>query len=204
MRDFKGMSYEEIRPIFENIWDFNHAFVPKDSKIEKDVMKRSGFDLQESSKKAGGSRKKTLARKRARVKDSEESVKRQKIKDDTEEEELKAYLDIVPGDDIAVEVKSLAIKYPIVDWKTHVLIEYFIQDVIDLHRLVEESWRLFDSSRVHVLLMDNGIAIHMMTERKYPLVQEMLSRMLSRILEVDHESKIAFELLRFTRSQVHK
>ncbi|GJR02099.1 putative ribonuclease H-like domain-containing protein [Tanacetum coccineum] len=270
MSYFKGMTYEEIRPIFEKVWDQNHTFIPMDSEIEKEVMKRSGFDLQESSKKVGGSRKKTLARKRAGGKDSEESVKRQKIEDDTEEEELKAYLDIVPGDDIAVEVESLATKYPIVDWKTHVLTENFMyyqiiradgsfknykifsdmlddfdrHDVIDLHRLVEEryrttspggydlllwgdlktlfepnkeheiwknqqnynliSWRLFDSCGVHVLLMDNGIAIHMMTEKKFPLVQEMLLRMLSRRLEVDHESEMTFELLRFTRSQLHK
>ncbi|GJT78446.1 hypothetical protein Tco_1045171 [Tanacetum coccineum] len=66
------------------------------------------------------------------------------------------------------------------------------------------SWRLFDSCGVHVLLMDNGIAIHMMIEKKYPLTQEMISRMLKRRLEVDHESEMAFELLRFTRSQLKK
>ncbi|GJZ79113.1 ribonuclease H-like domain-containing protein [Tanacetum coccineum] len=44
---FKGMSYEDIRPIFERVWDQNQAFVPKDSEIEKEVMKRSGFDLQQ-------------------------------------------------------------------------------------------------------------------------------------------------------------
>ncbi|GKA54227.1 hypothetical protein Tco_0753176 [Tanacetum coccineum] len=43
---FKGMSYEDIRPIFERVWDQNQSFVPKDSKIEKEVMKRSGFDFQ--------------------------------------------------------------------------------------------------------------------------------------------------------------
>ncbi|GJY34304.1 retrovirus-related pol polyprotein from transposon TNT 1-94 [Tanacetum coccineum] len=118
------------------------------------------------------------------------------------------------------------------------------QDVMDLHRLVEEryatsrpegydlmlwgdlkilfqpdeedevwrhqheynliSWRLFDSCGIHILLMDNGIAIHMMIEKKYPLTQEMLSKMLSRKLEVDHENEMAFELLRFIRSQVQK
>ncbi|GJR95361.1 hypothetical protein Tco_0267535 [Tanacetum coccineum] len=26
MKDFKGMSYDEIRPIFEKVWDFNHNF----------------------------------------------------------------------------------------------------------------------------------------------------------------------------------
>ncbi|GJR82142.1 ribonuclease H-like domain-containing protein [Tanacetum coccineum] len=44
--------------------------------------------------------------------------------------------------------------------------------------------------------VNNGIAIHMMIEKKYPLTQEMLSKMLSRKLEVDHENEMAFELLR--------
>ncbi|GJW01220.1 hypothetical protein Tco_1556471 [Tanacetum coccineum] len=66
------------------------------------------------------------------------------------------------------------------------------------------SWRLFDSCGIHILLMDNGIAIHMMIVKKYPLTQEMLSKMLSRKLEVDHENEMVFELLRFIRSQVQK
>ncbi|GJU79471.1 hypothetical protein Tco_1281836 [Tanacetum coccineum] len=48
---FRGMSYEDIRPIFERVWDQNHAFVLKDSEIEREVMKRSGFDLQQESSK---------------------------------------------------------------------------------------------------------------------------------------------------------
>ncbi|GJQ91995.1 ribonuclease H-like domain-containing protein [Tanacetum coccineum] len=34
---FKGMSYEDIRLIFERVWDQNHAFVPKDSEIKKEA-----------------------------------------------------------------------------------------------------------------------------------------------------------------------
>ncbi|GJQ93848.1 hypothetical protein Tco_0004987 [Tanacetum coccineum] len=64
------------------------------------------------------------------------------------------------------------------------------------------SWRLFDSCGIHNLLMNNGIVIHMMIEKKYPLTQEMLSKMLSRKLEVDYVNEMAFELLRFIRSQV--
>ncbi|GKC08841.1 hypothetical protein Tco_1000451 [Tanacetum coccineum] len=66
------------------------------------------------------------------------------------------------------------------------------------------SWRLYDSCGVHLLLMDTGISIHMLVENKYPLTQEMLSRMLSRRLEVDHECEMAFELLRFIKSQYKK
>ncbi|GJT33460.1 retrovirus-related pol polyprotein from transposon TNT 1-94 [Tanacetum coccineum] len=85
-------------------------------------------------------------------------------------------------------------------------------------KMIEMDWRCFldeikvntgkavwlDSCGVDVLLMDNGIAIHMMIEKKYPLTQEMLSRMINRRLEVDYESEIVFELLRFTRSQLKK
>ncbi|GJV77401.1 hypothetical protein Tco_1508985 [Tanacetum coccineum] len=142
MSHFKEISYKDIRPIFERVWDQNQTFVPKDSKIEKEVMKRLGFDLQqESSKKTRESRKKTLARKRAGEKQSKE-------------------------EEFAMEIESLGTKYPIVDWKTHVLTENFMyyqiiktdggsknykifsemlddfdrQDVMDLHRLVEERY----------------------------------------------------------------
>ncbi|GJW00018.1 hypothetical protein Tco_1555269 [Tanacetum coccineum] len=109
---FKRMSYEDIKPIFKRVWDQNQAFVPKDFEIEKEPSR--------------GSRKKTLARKRASEKQSEEGAKRQKMEDDTEKEELKAYLDIVPGEEFAMDVESLSTKYPIVDWKTHILTENFM------------------------------------------------------------------------------
>ncbi|GJT89390.1 hypothetical protein Tco_1071107 [Tanacetum coccineum] len=253
------MKYEDIRPIFERVWDQNNAFVPKDSEIEKEVMKRPGFNFQQKSSK-----------KRSREDSDEDNAKKQKLEDDAEKKELRDSMDVVPRDDIAIDVESLATKYPIVDWKTHVLTENMMyyqiiradgssknykifsemlddfdrQDVLDLHRLVQErydttspegydlllwgdlkilfepneeeeiwknqqdynliSWRLFDSCRIHMLLMHTGVAIHMMIEKKYPLTQEMLSRMLSRRLEVDHESEMAYELLKFLRSQLQE
>ncbi|GJV57275.1 hypothetical protein Tco_1458280 [Tanacetum coccineum] len=152
---FKGMSYEDIRLIFERVWDQNHAFVPKDSEIEKEVMKRPGFDFQQKSSK-----------KRSREDSDEDNAKKQKLEDDAEKEELRDSMDVVPRDDIAIDVESLATKYPIVDWKTHVLTENMMyyqiiradgssknykifsemlddfdrQDVMDLHRLVQERY----------------------------------------------------------------
>ncbi|GJZ58913.1 ulp1 protease family, C-terminal catalytic domain-containing protein [Tanacetum coccineum] len=86
----------------------------------------------------------------------------------------------------------------------HTLFEPDKDDEIwrDQHEYNLLSWRLCDFCGIHILLMDNGLAIHMLTEKKYPLSQEMLTKMLSRKLEVDHESSQAFELLRFIRSQV--
>ncbi|GKC75508.1 hypothetical protein Tco_1126282, partial [Tanacetum coccineum] len=112
------------------------------------------------------SRKKEVSKKRAGERPSKESAKRQKIEDDVEKAELKACLEIVPGDDSAVNIESLATKYLIVDWKTHILAEdkmyykiikadgstkyYKIfsvmlddfdrQDVLDLYRLIKERF----------------------------------------------------------------
>ncbi|GJS98381.1 hypothetical protein Tco_0819551 [Tanacetum coccineum] len=80
-------------------------------------------------------------------------------------------------------------------------------DVEELYKLVKERYStsrpegLCDFCGIHILLMENGLAIHMLTEKKYPLSQEMISKMLKKKLEVDHESSQAFELLRFIRSQ---
>ncbi|GJZ38375.1 hypothetical protein Tco_0584938 [Tanacetum coccineum] len=218
-------SFEEIQKLYEREQKWINDFVP--------MYDDNGKKDDDSQHQAESSKKRPIA--------------------DSDEER----------DDFAIDVESLATKYPIVDWKTHILTENMMyyqiiradgssknykifsemlddfnkQDVIDLYRMVNEryettspegydtllwgdlktlfkpseedeiwrnqqnynliSWRLFDSCGVHVLLMDIGVAIHMMIKKKYPLTQEMLSRMLNRRLEVDHESEMAFELLRF-------
>ncbi|GJR84194.1 hypothetical protein Tco_0154979 [Tanacetum coccineum] len=228
----KGKSYEEIQKLFDKTYKQVNSFVPMESD-DKD---------KDSEKKAGGIRKKTFSRKRAGEKQSEESAKRQKMEDDAEKEELRAYLDIITGDDVVIirangSTKSYKIFIEMID-------DFDRQDVLDLYRLVKErfetaslegydillwgdlinvfepskdnkvwkaqqdytliSWRLFDSCGIHVLLMDTRIAIHMLVEKTYPLTQEMLLRMLSGKLEVDNESEMAYELLRFTGSQIEK
>ncbi|GKA45702.1 retrovirus-related pol polyprotein from transposon TNT 1-94 [Tanacetum coccineum] len=203
----KSKSFEEIRRLYEREQNWINDFVLMDSKVVKDNRKG----------KAEGSRKKIVARKRTSEKLDNENVKRQKIEDDAEKEDLKAYLDIIPGDDEAVNVKSLATKYPIIF--SEMLDDFDRQDVLDLYRLVKERFETASPEGydrllwgdlitvfepIHVLLMDTGIAIHMLIEKTYPLTQEMLSRMLSRRLEVDHECEMAYELLSFTRSQLQK
>ncbi|GJR36468.1 hypothetical protein Tco_1212152 [Tanacetum coccineum] len=221
-------------------------------------------EIKEVVKETGAKRKKSIPRKSTR--------KRQKLGEDAEKEELKGFLDIIPREEVLMEVESLSTKFLIVDWKTCVLTENFMyyqvfrgdgssknykilsemledfdrQDVEELYRLVKKkysasrlegfdlmlwgdlytlfesdeedeiwknqheynliSWRLCDFCGIHILLMENGLAIHMLTEKKYPLSQELLSKMLSKKFRgYDHEEfPKAFELLRFIRSQVQK
>ncbi|GJZ26621.1 hypothetical protein Tco_0570874 [Tanacetum coccineum] len=94
MNYFKGIKYKYIRLIFEKVWDQIQSFAPMDSEKEKGSEKK-------------GSRKKSLAMKRAGEKQSEESIKRQKIEDDIDKEELKAYLDLVPKEEFAMEIEFL-------------------------------------------------------------------------------------------------
>ncbi|GKF15009.1 hypothetical protein Tco_0056471 [Tanacetum coccineum] len=242
------MSYNEIMPNFEKFYDFNQHIKPMDSehgserigqkksaeKFEKEVVdaekekeeEKPEQVMKETSKESGAKRKKSLPRKSTRGTD-----KRQKMEEDAEKEELKGYLDIIPREDVVIDVDSLSTKYLIVDWKTCVLSENFMyyqifrgdgssknykilsemledfdrQDVVDLYRLVKDrysisrpegydlmlwgdlhtlfepdeeseiwknqheynliSWNLCDFCRVHILLMQNGITIHMLTEK---------------------------------------
>nr|GEY33580.1 copia protein [Tanacetum cinerariifolium] len=78
-----------------------HTFVPKDSGIEKEVMKRVGFDLQQES-----SKKQKLDQ---QTKETEEEVKAQ-VDNDQEVEEMKLYMRIIPDEDIAIEAIPLATK----------------------------------------------------------------------------------------------
>nr|GEW26185.1 ribonuclease H-like domain-containing protein [Tanacetum cinerariifolium] len=182
-QQLKHKSLEELKKLYQKEQKWIDDFKPMDDDSQQQV---------ESSKK------------RQREVSDEESFKKQKLEEDNDakNKELRAILDIVPRDDIAINVESQATKYPIVDWKTYILTENIMyyqiikaygssknykifsemlddfdrQDVIDLHRLVQERYDTI--------------------EKTYPLTQEMLSRMLNRILEVDHESEMTFELLR--------
>ncbi|GKD36792.1 hypothetical protein Tco_1256999 [Tanacetum coccineum] len=232
--DFKGMSYNDIRPIFEKVWDFNQNIEPMDAEHGSEKQKSpekvdTQEELKEGVKEPGAKRKKSIPRKSTR--------KRQKLEEDAEKEELKGLLDIIPREEVPIEVESISTKFLIVDWRTYVLTETFMyyqvfkgdgssknykilsemledfdrQDVEELYRLVKErystsrpegfdlmlwgdlhtlfepdeddeiwkdqheykllSWRLYDFSGIHILLMENGLAIHMLTKKKYPLSQ---------------------------------
>ncbi|GKB92362.1 hypothetical protein Tco_0964634, partial [Tanacetum coccineum] len=99
------LRYHAVQNIsFSKAEDQNNAFIPKDFKIEKEVMKRLGFDFQQKSSK-----------KRSREDSDEDNAKKHKLEDDAEKKELRDSMDVVPRDDIAIDAEYLATKYPLVD-----------------------------------------------------------------------------------------
>ncbi|GJU76567.1 hypothetical protein Tco_1273637 [Tanacetum coccineum] len=215
---FKGMSYEDIRPVFEKVWDQVNAFVPKDSELENEVMKRPRINLQqesskkveeeiiqqedvvaeqvmiESSKKAGGRLKRKVSNAR------KDKNKRQKMQDDPKKLTLKEYVEVISDSEEVISVIPLAVKSPIIMfeldsddevWKNH-----------QHQELIE--WKLYDSCGVHSLMLGE-VSIHMLLEKRYPLLQDTLTRMLQWKLHVNNDAtEMAYELLRFIRSQLQK
>ncbi|GJU77998.1 hypothetical protein Tco_1275068 [Tanacetum coccineum] len=156
---FNGMSYEDIRPIFERVWDQNNAFVPKDSEIEKEKLE----DDDEKEE----------------LRDSMDVV----LRVDRSSKNYKIFSEMLDDFD-RQDVLDLHILvqerydttspegYDLLLWgDLKILFKPNEEDKIwknqQDYNLI--SWRLFDSCGIHMLLMHTGIAIHMMIEKKYPL-----------------------------------
>nr|GEU47476.1 hypothetical protein [Tanacetum cinerariifolium] len=68
-------------------------------------------------------------------------------------------------DDIAIDVESLATKYPLVDGKTHTLTENMIQDIIDLYMLVKERYETASPEGYDLLLWEDLITLFKRNEK---------------------------------------
>ncbi|GJS06618.1 hypothetical protein Tco_0363414 [Tanacetum coccineum] len=108
MNYFKGMSYDQIRPIFEQEYNKVQTLFKKDNDVVKTKPKRVAEEtlLQESFKKL-----------RTAQASRSEPIQEQSTEESREltEEELKKMLEIVPVEEIRVE--ALNTKYPIIDWE---------------------------------------------------------------------------------------
>ncbi|GKB69125.1 hypothetical protein Tco_0930537 [Tanacetum coccineum] len=223
MSYFKGMKYEDIRPIFEQVWDQTQSFMPMDS--EKESKEKDEERMKRKTSKA-----------------REDKIKRQKTKDDPEKLTLMEYVQVVSDSEEAINVIPLAVKSPIVSWKSYckgdmgfyeihradgsyktykffseMLNDFDKDDLIMLYRLFNEKyastrpgfddlmlwgdmkimfdldengeiwknhnsqelieWKLYEFCGVHSLML-REVTIYMLVEKKYPLPQDTLTRML--------------------------
>ncbi|GJW16826.1 hypothetical protein Tco_0024262 [Tanacetum coccineum] len=61
------------------------------------------------------------------------------------------------------------------------------------------SWKLHGSSGGSTLVIEVGLVIHMLVEKKYPLRKKVLLQMLELKLESEEDSTMALELIRFIK-----
>nr|GEX04753.1 uncharacterized mitochondrial protein AtMg00810-like [Tanacetum cinerariifolium] len=227
---FKGMSYDDIRPIFERYFDSNVAFLQKTKEwIEEDESR---------------------ALKRINDTPTEKAAKRQKL--DEEVEELKRHLQIVPNEDDdnnkpyykiiradgthqlyisfltllrnfdreELEALWVLVKERFATTKPKNFSDGFLLITLramfekpDIHAQIWKNqrsvhcpakvkgWKLLESCGMQIIIFTTTQLI-LVVERKYPLIRFTLDQMLNVVrLKVEEESEASLELLRFIRQQ---
>ncbi|GKB71870.1 hypothetical protein Tco_0933282 [Tanacetum coccineum] len=67
------------------------------------------------------------------------------------------------------------------------------------------KWKLHENCGVHTLFMDGTpMEINMLVEKKYPLIKELLEKVLNLQLEAEEESTMAFKLIKFIKSMLEE
>nr|GEW17017.1 hypothetical protein [Tanacetum cinerariifolium] len=186
---FKGMTYDDIRPIFKKKFKSNVAFLLKTKEQMDEEDSRALKRLSETQE--------------------EKAAKKQKL--DEEVAELKRHLQIVPNDedDVYTEATPLARKVPVVDYKiyTEKNKPYYKIKRADERFASTKPKNFFDD----FLLMTLGAMFEkpdiitftttqliLLVERRYPLTRFTLDQMLNNVrLEVEEESEVSLELLSF-------
>nr|GEV82217.1 hypothetical protein [Tanacetum cinerariifolium] len=171
-----------------------HLGIPREKEIEEEDGKRKS----KSSK--------------------QKAAKKQKI--DEEVEELKTHLQIVSNDEDSVytEATPLALKVPVVDYQIHPehnkpyykiiredrSYQLFLSFISTYGLAKVKSWKLLESCGVHIITFTTTQMI-LLVERVYLLTRSTLDQMLNNVrLEVEEESEVPLELLRFVRRHQQK
>nr|GEW74687.1 hypothetical protein [Tanacetum cinerariifolium] len=203
---FKGMTYNDIRPIFEKHYNSIRAFLEKgDEEIEEEGSKRKGDSLNQFA------------------------AKKQMI--DEEREELKTHLQIVANnddddDDVYTEATPLALKLIQERFQSSEPKNFSDDILLNTLKIMYEkpnveasiwrnqkgryglekvkSYKLFETCGVHIITFTTTQMI-LLVEKKYPLTHFTLEQMLNNVrLEVEEESKMSLELLSLMRRQLQE
>ncbi|GKB94529.1 hypothetical protein Tco_0980666 [Tanacetum coccineum] len=233
--ELKAKSFEEIKGMYERQKKSVQDFVPIGSAKEEELIKKTNekaTDEDSSNKekvleepdstkvkfKQEGHEDSTRKRpgRRLKMKATKKS-KRQKTDSDLEEEEqLKAFLMIVPDEEGIIDYEVLEKRSDgssrWIKTFSEMVTRFDRLDLEELYNLVMKRFEtttpegvdldLYENCGVHTLILEDGTEIHMLAERKYPLTKETLERMLSLRLVAGTASEDAYTLLRFIQKQI--
>ncbi|GKC78827.1 hypothetical protein Tco_1129601, partial [Tanacetum coccineum] len=172
----KGKSYQEIQGLYERQQKRIQDFTPMDS--EKEDQKPS-----KRLERVRGSYATQKSPKKLKVMKSAKDVTEEEVAEyGKEKEELRLSLKIISNNNSEVDYKPLSKKFPIVNWEYQLLGKMEDKDMQDLNDLY--------SCGVYTLFLDGKpMEINMLVEKKYPLIKELLEKMLNLQLEAKEESQ---------------
>nr|GEV89829.1 hypothetical protein [Tanacetum cinerariifolium] len=108
LNSLKNKSFADIQDLVDKAIKRVNAFIDYITELVEESLKKVEAEItQEESSK------------RARDELEQETAKKQKIIDDKETTNLKQLVKIIPEEDIAIDVITLSVKTPIVDWKIY-------------------------------------------------------------------------------------
>ncbi|GJW36477.1 hypothetical protein Tco_0059397 [Tanacetum coccineum] len=114
------------------------------------------------------------------------------------------WLSVLNDEEESVTPEFLSVRYPIVNWEYQLLGRMEITDM-EVYKLTRVDETVSFHGGVHsVFLIDTPMEINMLVEKKYPLKKEILEKMINLKLQAEEESTMAFELIKFTRSQIEE
>nr|GEZ15078.1 hypothetical protein [Tanacetum cinerariifolium] len=185
MEFFRGMTYTEIRLVFEKNYTSIKAFLEKREKeIEEDGSKRKSDSPEQKAAKSKGLMKKHLLLTTEFIMNTTSLTSRS-----SEQMELTKPKNF--SDDFLLHTLKAMFEKPNVKasiWR----------DQRGRYGLAKvKSWKLLESYGVHVLTLTTTQMI-LLVEKKYPLTIFTLEQMLNNArLEVEEESEMSLELLSF-------
>ncbi|GKC96266.1 hypothetical protein Tco_1161708 [Tanacetum coccineum] len=187
MKYFKGMSYDQIRPIFEEEYKKVQTLFKKDSEVSKSEKKRDAKEalLQESFRKLRTSQASEAYQ---GFEDMLKAFDREDL--DTLWSLVKEkFRSVEPTEDMEralwVELKRL---YKPDKEDTLWKLQRYMHDPL--------TWRLYGSCAVHHVFSTRGHCIYMLPEKDYPLTTAVMMLMLSRRLQVEEDSEMARDLVK--------
>nr|GEV79741.1 hypothetical protein [Tanacetum cinerariifolium] len=164
---------------------------PKDKDLAQRIYKEELAELDRAQKERQKQEEATIAALteefdeiQARMDADHELASDEEESADYEQEnkELRMWLKVILDEEETVDPEILSTKYPIVDWESQILGNVDMED-----------------KHVYKIIRANGN-----TKKRYPLIKEMLKKMLNWKLEAEAESTMAFELLKFIKSQIEE
>ncbi|GKA65464.1 hypothetical protein Tco_0765171, partial [Tanacetum coccineum] len=187
-------------------------FKPMDSEEDGSNTKKAGKRIKriaDSTSKQKSPKKSKVIKEQEFAKSNEEAT----ADYEQEKEDLIIWLAVVPDEDETVDPEILSDNYHIVDWESQNLRSVDMEDIhvykiiradrnTSYHKTFSSMLRKFnkqDLMDLHRLVMKR-IGLCMLVEKRYPLIKEMLKKMLNWNLEAEAKSTMAFELLKFIKS----
>nr|GEV16580.1 hypothetical protein [Tanacetum cinerariifolium] len=195
MKFFKGMTYGEIRPLFEKHYNLTQAFLEKVEE-EKQRMDEEAKELQRHLQIMANDDDDVY------IEDTSLASKVPVVDYQIHHENSKPYYKIIRVDGSYKLFLSFI-----------TLLKNFDREVLEtLWKLVKEryglakvkNWKLFESCGVHIITFTTTW-MFLLVKKKYPLTHFTLEQMLNNAkLEVEEESEMSLELLRLVRRQLNE